>query len=133
MLSSVYIDALAFCVTILTMLWGVVSTAIVLERKRQQQHPYDYLPMIYLPGFRHRRQLPRPHKGASGAISYTSPRLTGAARHMMEVNHIPRQVGTPDQVTIHIEPDGIPTDEQRNIQRLIQHLQKMSTSDKIAS
>lgn len=37
------------------------------------------------------------------------------------------QAATPEQVVIHIEPDGKLTNEQRDIQRIIQHLKTMST------
>jgi hypothetical protein len=127
MLSSSYVDVLAFSVYILLLLWGVVGAAMWVARKRQHRLPYEYVPVVYLPS--RPRRAARRRKRATGVMCYLPMSVSVSAAG----KRIARRGNSSEQAVIHIEPDGVPTESQRNIQRLIQHLQKMPTGDKIAS
>lgn len=130
MVASIYADSLTITTYILSLLWGVVSAAIVLANRRRRRLPFYYSAVL---GIR-----PRNHKAKPGAHAETPQLLpptptetleAPAARSLPlvapEAWPLPIQATSADQVVIHIEPDGNPTAEQRNIQRIIRHLQTM--------
>jgi hypothetical protein len=137
---SLYIDALALAVYSLSLAWFVIFTAMVLEYRRQRIIPY-YTIMTVVRTSRQQddeRNSPPPAQKiralnyVDGTItsevkfikpeaSYTQPALPNEWR-------LQPQNGKPEQIVIHIEPDGNPSQDQINIQRIINHLKQSSST-----
>jgi hypothetical protein len=130
MVASIYADSLTITTYILSLLWGVVSVAIVLANRRRRRLPFYYSAVL---GVRPRKAQTKPGAHAEThtlgtSASHPKPVATIAKPVHQAIPadwRLPVQSATPDQVVIHIEPDGNPTAEQRNIQRIIRHLQTM--------
>ncbi len=122
MVYPTYIDALFIAVYALSLAWMVVIVAIMLERRRpaplliENNHSADQTQEV-------------PVMRAVPLFDVQPPANPTEAMRVRPSNRwqFPARAGTPDQVVIHIEPDGTPTPDQRNIQRIIHHLQNMPT------
>ncbi len=133
MVASIYADSLTITTYILSLLWGVVSAAIVLANRRRRRLPFYYSGVL---GMRPRNLRTKPGAHAESQLLSASE----VQFQVAPINAKPVQQAIPDdwrlpvrpanseQVVIHIEPDGSPTAEQRNIQRIIRHLQTMPTN-----
>lgn len=130
--ASIYADSLTITTYILSLLWGVVSATVILANRRRRRLPFYYSGVL---GARPRRVSTKPGAHAeihrlsnsiAQPLSSLSPQAT-AQRPIPDAWRLPMQAATPEQVVIHIEPDGKLTNEQRDIQRIIQHLKTMST------
>ncbi|MEL6150727.1 MAG: hypothetical protein AAFU54_30735 [Chloroflexota bacterium] len=132
-----HIDALVIAIYTLSLFWAVLGVTIFLERKRQVNLPHYFAPAISLSvgvGRKHRlpprivtQELRRVRLPAQGdyPANRRNPLLEhGTATQSQQARHI-------EQIVIHIEPDGTPSEERQTIQRLIDHLQ--TPADKIAS
>lgn len=133
---SVYTEAFFISTYILLLISGVTSLALLLVLRRRQNFPFYYNPTLGLAV-----KAASPEANKVRAIRYIHPTMLAepdpihASQNTMpetiyHVNIIPKewrlpvQAGTADQLVIHIEPDGSLTDEQRNIQRIIQYLKQ---------
>ena len=135
----VYIDALVLGIYAMGLCWVNLCVAIFLTRKHQSTVPHHLLESTYKPT---RDEAP-PLSGLAHAIGVVPPRIfsdevavANQSEPLADQWQLPVQPGTPDQVVIHIEPDGLPTEGQKNIRRIIEHLQKMpstASSPEIAS
>ncbi|MEM6281863.1 MAG: hypothetical protein AAF787_06695 [Chloroflexota bacterium] len=128
-----YTDALAIALYTLSLFWLALGITILLERRRQLTLPYYFTQVINLSlTAQHKHRLPPaivtqeiPQVSVqSQTVPYTA---MSRSLFFQEREQSPLQrEGTPEQIVIHIEPDGLPTDERRNIQRIIDHLQSIS-------
>lgn len=136
MTSSIYTDALLIITYIFSQLWLVLVSTLILVRQRERKLPYYCLPTLGLS--KHYTEttskpvavqsLIRPLLIQEALPVYKSAILTPNDTQPHIVHTMPL-----DQLTIHIEPDGTPTTEQQNIQRIIKHLKDMSNETKVAS
>jgi hypothetical protein len=134
MLASIYADSFYISTYILGLAWVVMSLSVVLVNKRRRNLPFYYTPVVgWRPG------NPDDPETLLGAESYMESFRPVAERETLTVApdlmpDIPAewklqpQKAEPDQIVIHIEPDGAPTSQQRNIQRIIDHLKSTSES-----
>lgn len=136
--TRIYADALLILTYVLALCWVVVILTILLVRKRWQMLPAYYFPILgtteLIPKRSNRalsaKQTPKPVQPLFGKQGATLPLI--ALEHAIKPDlpaewRLPVQEGTPDQLVIHIEPDGTPTEAQLNIQKLIRHFQTMPT------
>jgi hypothetical protein len=137
----VYIDALILATYAVGLCWVNLSVALLLTRKRQSSLPNHCLESTYLTSH---IDGDAQREGYARAIGIIPPQVLLDQQHApprqaapIEAEwRLPVQAGSPDQVVIHIEPDGVQTEGQRTIQRIIEHLRKMpstTSSPEIAS
>lgn len=135
---SIYTETLFITTYLLGMTWLLMSLAVVLVRKRRTNLPHYYTPILGV-NF-NRRNMPNVPSQSPRVMSYIPqtyqemPMPKPIEPETSEngyLEHLPADwkhrangsVG--EQLTIHIEPDGTLSDDQRNIQRIISYLQKM--------
>lgn len=113
--TQIHADMLFIVVFVLALLLLVASLVTIFTVLRRARHPYNAHPVLE----------------ANLWASLHAPRTPPppAPRSIPAVSALPpprlKPTITTDTITIHIEPDGMPTNEQENIRRLIKHLEKM--------
>ena len=134
MSTGIYHDALIISTYILILLWVVIVLAAVLIRKRRNNLPYYYTPTI---GYTTDASQSEAYHPPVRIIRHTDSQVPLNVRETSESTTIAEshnddvpvewiksgQNSATEQIVIHIEPDGAPTEDQRAIQRIIKHLQ----------
>jgi hypothetical protein len=135
---AAYTDVLLIMNYILLLFWMVTAAVVVMVRRRRRNRPHYHFPAIgivrpappaepirittdnYMQSFQRVAQLPD-IASVKASIAQQTPVRTSTLP-MPDVQFNPQSL-TDDQIVIHIEPDGIPTQAQVNIRRIIKHLE----------